>query len=39
MSLKLKDYLYKKFINSCLSKGGRNRTGRITIPHRELDVL
>lgn len=39
MSLKLKKYIYKKFANSCISPGGRNRMGRITISHRDLVVL
>lgn len=38
MSLKLKNYIYKKFTSSCAYKGGRNRMGRITVPHRDLLV-
>lgn len=38
MSLRLKDYIYKKFSSSCNYKGGRNRMGRITVPHRDLHV-
>ena len=39
MSLKLKQYIYKKFAISCQNKGGRNRMGRITVSHRVLAVL
>jgi len=34
MTLKLKKYIYKKFNSKISLKGGRNRMGRITIPHR-----
>lgn len=34
MTLKLKDYIYKKFSCNFSSKGGRNHLGRITVPHR-----
>lgn len=39
MSLKLKKYIYKNLASSCSYKGGRNRTGRITVAHRGLLVL
>lgn len=32
--MKLKNYLYKKFSLNLSSNGGRNRMGRITLPHR-----
>lgn len=36
MSLKLSNFIYKKFSGNIVSKGGRNRMGRITIFHRDL---
>jgi len=36
--MKLKNYLYKKFSLNLSSNGGRNRMGRITLPHRDLNV-
>lgn len=39
MTLKLQNFIYKKFIKNILSTGGRNRMGRITISHRVLNVL
>merc|ERR1712078_209169 len=32
--MKIKNYLYKKFSLNLSSNGGRNRMGRITLPHR-----
>lgn len=38
MSLKLCNYIYKKFSVNVLLKGGRNRMGRITVHHRDQNV-
>ena len=38
MSLKLFNYIYKKFSVNLSSKGGRNRMGRITVHHRVQNV-
>lgn len=34
----LKRYIYKKFSLNLNSKGGRNRMGKITLAHRDLNV-
>ena len=39
MSLNLKKFIYKKFSNNLSNSGGRNRMGRITVAHRDLNVL
>lgn len=39
MTLKLRNYIYKKFITNISSKGGRNRMGCITVPHRVQNAL
>ncbi len=39
MTLKLYNYIYSKFTSRLNLKGGRNRMGRITVPHRVLNVL
>ena len=39
MTLNLRNFIYKKFITNISRTGGRNRMGRITISHRDLNVL
>ena len=38
MGLILHDYIYKKFSKNINFKGGRNRTGKITLAHRVQNV-
>ena len=37
--IKFQNYIYKKLTSQILSKGGRNRMGRITLHHRDPNVL